>query len=391
MAKENLIVSIWKKDEFANDIAKCAGQKQEMSRLMQSRAYTNQEYNPTFQQIDPSDIRKGFAAKENNIFIIAANNPIEGYSPQETFARTLLAANSAKGSGAKEVIIVLPDLLYGRADRSSDEDPYSMGGKSFSLEVIAKSYYASGIDRILTLHPHSKQTEEIFAKAYSKESSKVISILNPVPVIAHYFISKKLISIEENGKNAVLLVPDKGAVQINEELFNLLSLDGLFIAYCNKKRIKPNDPNSVLVDLNTDADFFYGKDVFFVDDGIDTCGTLAKTFEKVNNARKRVAYSTHAWLSGNLPNDSAQDLMIRSNIDLFVLGNTHPDRIHTINDDLLNNKVVFIDYARYFADAIVNCISKGKNVKEHYSFKSLEELMPKAKLLYGVIDKRTSK
>src|SRR3989338_7407842 len=147
---ENIIVSIWKDDPFAGRIAAAAGQTEDISALMQSRTYLNGEYNPTFQQIDPTDISKGFASKGKNVFIIAVHNPIQGYSSQEVLARTILAAKAARDNDAKKVIAVMPDLLYGRADRSSSEDPKNMGGKSFSLEALAQSL-AWNVDNVLTL------------------------------------------------------------------------------------------------------------------------------------------------------------------------------------------------------------------------------------------------
>ena len=133
---------------------------------------------------------------------------------------------------------------------------------------------------------------------------------------------------------------------------------------------------------------FNGKNVILIDDGIDTGGTLRANFENITNADKRIVYATHAWLAGDLPDDSAQDILLDSNIDVLIFGNTHPDRVHTISDDLLNNKVIFIDYSKYFADAIINCVSKGIDPNKHYSYKNLDELLKKAGHLYDVIDKR---
>ena len=388
---ENIIVSIWKDDPFAGRIAAAAGQTEDISALMQSRTYLNGEYNPTFQQIDPTDISKGFASKGKNVFIIAVHNPIQGYSSQEVLARTILAAKAARDNDAKKVIAVMPDLLYGRADRSSSEDPKNMGGKSFSLEALAQSL-AWNVDNVLTLHPHSKNTKAIFEKVYSRLRSKkqreIVYALSPVPIIAHYLIGEGNIDSSIDGKNAVLLIPDKGAVTMGNDLYERIGLKGLRKEYCDKNRVRPNDPNGVSVKLQSSAGVLEGKDVIFVDDGIDTAGTLVKAMENIPQARSRIAYATHAWLAGEFPDKSVQQRLLYSTIDLLIFGNTHPDRVITINEDLLLKKVIFFDYSRFFADAIVNCVAHHVNPQKHYRFNGLDDVMLRAGTLYNVIDKR---
>jgi len=398
MTNENLIVSIWKKDGLANNIAKYVGQKKEMTSIMQSRNYTNEEFNPTFQQVDPDDLEKGFACKDNRIYIIAPNNPIEGYSPQETFARTQLAANAAKENGAKKITIVMPDLVYSRADRAPSEDPKMMGGKAYALYVLAKTYAAIGVDKVLTINHHSKDTQKIFNHAYHEILNKyehknynVVHDLSPVPIIAHYLMSRGLIDIYSGRNNAVFLDPDRSSKRLLDDLFDMLSLDDIGRVSPKKSRSRANDPDAVSVDYQKYLNLLEGKDVFFIDDGADTMGTMIKTFEPIKKARNRYFYATHLWLAGNLPDDTAQDLLMKSNVDLAMFGNTHPDRIHTLSDDLLNNKVVFFDFSKYLADAIVNHVSKGRNPKKHYFGYDLEDLLEVGSSWYDVIDKRIKK
>jgi len=404
MVNENLIVSIWKKDEFANKIAKAAGQQKELSQIMQSANYKNQEYNPWFQVVSesPENLSGGidahpYTANGNNVYIIAPFNPIEGYTPQEAFARTLLAAGAAKQNSAKKVVVVWPDLIYGRSDRDPIAHPDKMGGKSFSLDILARTYAAIGVDHVLTLHPHSKSTSKIFADAYSEITSQevkgedVITMLSPVPILAHYLVTHEYIKPGQNGENALLLIPDDGAIPINDDLFDTLQLEGLTRVYCDKTRTKPNDANYVSVSLKGSPEVFKDKDVLFIDDAIDTCGTLVESFQHVQNAKSRVMYATHPWLAGNHPDDDAQKRLYDSNLDTIIIGTTHPDRVHTMSDDLLNNKVVFIDYAKYFSDAIVHCLSNGELPDERYSFKNLAHLLQDAGSLYDVVDNRTKK
>lgn len=389
MPNQHLIASIWKTDRFATRIARHLGQKKRISEVMLARDYTNAEFNPTFRPIDKRDLSKGYTSTGNHIYLVGCFNP--RFTPQEIKARVELAAKAAKDTGALSVTAILPDIPYTRADRSSTEDPIKMGGKAFSLEALAEGF-SWHVDRVLTIHPHSKRIYDIFGSVYSKlkghevKGEEIVYALDPSPVVAHYFLDQGFIDSGVNGGNAVFLVPDEGAREINDRVYDYVGLSGLRRVYCSKTREKANDPDYVFVTLGEPTDIFKGMVVIFIDDGVDTGGTFDNTFALVPEAKKRIVYITHPWLKGNYPNDDAQDILLNSNIDLIVFGDTHPDRKDTLNDELLNSKIIFIDYTRYLADAIEYCFKRGKKLAEHYSFGDKDEFDRKVSQLYNVID-----
>lgn len=391
MPNEHLIVSIWKTDRFASRIARIIDQKKIVPAVMQARNYRNEEFNPTFQPMDPDDLSKGFAAKNNHIYILGCFNP--QYTPQELAMRMILAAKAAKDNGALTVTAVLPDMPYARADRSSTDDPRMMGGKSFSLEALAQGF-AWNVDKVLTIHPHSEKVYPIFSKAYTKlqgreiDGGDIIYAVNPAPAIAHYFISSGMINKEDGGANAVFLAMDEGAVEFTNSVVEHTGLKKIQRVFCSKRREKANDPNFVSVTIEEDIDIFKGKDIFEPDDGIDTGGTVIRTNEQIPGAKSRNVYATHAWYSGNYPDDDAQDYLLSSNIDCIVLSNTHPDRKDTLNDNLLLSRIIFLDFTKFIADAMINCLAQGKKLENHYVFKDTDDLLQRAGRLYDVIDPR---
>jgi ribose-phosphate pyrophosphokinase len=185
------------------------------------------------------------------------------------FMELLLLVDTLKRAGANRIIAVIPYFGYGRQDRPS----YRHGPISASL--VATLLEAAGVDRVLTLDLHSRQTEGFFKIGVQNLSS--------VPIFAPLFLDTQ---------DAVVVSPDIGGVTRAQELSQLLRSD---LAIINKSRSPSGEAKVSDVIGNVT-----GKNCILVDDIIDTGGTLCKSAAllKERGARSIVACVSHAVFSG---------------------------------------------------------------------------------------------
>lgn len=180
----------------------------------------------------------------------------------------LLLADIAKRSGSERITAIIPYFGYSRQDRPS----YTFGPISASL--IAKLIETSGVDRVVTVDIHSKQSEGFFK----------IGIKNLDPT--GLFISRF-----KDNKNYIVVSPDIGGLTRAKGFASKLGTD---IAIINKSR----DINGECTMFNIIGDI-KGKDCIIIDDIVDTGGTLCKAAHLLieNGAKSVSACVTHAVFS----------------------------------------------------------------------------------------------
>lgn len=181
----------------------------------------------------------------------------------------LLLADTAKRAGAKRIISVIPYFGYSRQDRHSyKHDP-------ISASLVARLIESSGIDNVITLDLHSKQSEGFFKNGTEN--------LDP---------SQLFISAFNDKKNYIVVSPDIGGLTRAQRMANLLGVD---LAVLNKSRVSSGD--CVMLEVIGNVT---GKDCIIVDDIMDTGNTI---FKAANLLSERGANSvsvciTHAVFSG---------------------------------------------------------------------------------------------
>ncbi|MCF7804161.1 MAG: ribose-phosphate pyrophosphokinase [Candidatus Marinimicrobia bacterium] len=201
-----------------------------------------------------------------DVFLIQSTNP-----PAENIIELLLMIDAAKRASAHRITAVIPYYGYARQDRK--EQPRV----PISARVMATLLTKSGADRVLTMDLHSTQIQGFFDIPFDHLYSKIA-------LMRH---------IREQGLDDVaVLAPDVGSIPMARSYAKLL---GASLAIIDKRRPEPNrsDVMNVIGELD-------GKDIFLIDDLVDTAGTLTTAAEVAmgKGARSVEALATHAVLSG---------------------------------------------------------------------------------------------
>jgi ribose-phosphate pyrophosphokinase len=204
----------------------------------------------------------------------------------------LIMLDAFKRSSARRVTAVIPYYGYARQDRK-DKPRVPITSK-----LVADLITAAGADRVLTLDLHAAQIQGFF--------NIPVDHLFAAPVIVGHL--KKL-----NMEDLTIVSPDAGGVERARAYAKRL---GATLAIIDKRRVAANQTEvmNIIGDVK-------GRNVFVVDDIIDTGGTLIHTVEALlaQGARSINASCTHGVLSG-----PAVDRINKSRIQQVITTNSMP-------------------------------------------------------------------
>lgn len=396
--EDKVFCSVTEYNEFGHKVAEFSRQNEDIDHVMDPKLFSSGEFCPKFK-----------VPLSGKTVYISATPDLE-IGPQAMTMRVCLAADAAKQNGAKEVVLIAPDLNYSRQDRSPRDDK-KLKGQPFSAELQAKFFYSSGIDKILTVHLHSKKIYNIYGNIYGAQEIKafnqnndqskeqieakkedigtsVVYNLNPNPIFAHYFKFNSSLTKEYgpdyDGKDIVFISPDLGA---RYHIFDLRRL--CFFpesSYCNCKKIRgsANNPDDMTIELDEFSPNFDGlenKIIIIGDDMVDTGGTIKNTclalMNNENNGYGKpkgiILEFTHPVLAGKsyrLIQQRVGSIRPRE----IVTTNTHPYIEDRRNPGWKKYSSV-LRLAYLISDAIRDCVEPGISPKEFYKYDSVEELM----------------
>jgi ribose-phosphate pyrophosphokinase len=167
----------------------------------------------------------------------------------------------------------MPYYGYARQDRkSSPREP-------ITSKLVANLLTTAGATRVMTMDLHADQLQGFF--------DIPVDHMQALPLLAKYFIEKGL-----HGDDVVVVSPDIGGVKRARKLAEWLDCK---IAIIDKRRPKPN--MSEVMNLIGEIE---GKTAIFIDDMIDTAGTITNGAEAImaRGAKEAYACCTHAVFSG---------------------------------------------------------------------------------------------
>jgi ribose-phosphate pyrophosphokinase len=204
-----------------------------------------------------------------DVFIINPTNP-----PAENMFEVLLLARAARGSSADRVTLVLPYLGYNRQDRKDKPRV------PISAKVAIDMLKLSDADRVLLVDLHSEATAGYF---------------EPM-VVDHLYGSATGIPYLKTllDKPFVVASPDAGGVARARKYAQHLGNVDLVIF--SKHRLEPGEiANGSIQIIGNVQD----KDVLFVDDMIDSGGTMIEDAKaaKMAGAKRIFAFATHTLFS----------------------------------------------------------------------------------------------
>jgi ribose-phosphate pyrophosphokinase len=202
-----------------------------------------------------------------DVFVLQPTSP----PVNDNLMELLIMLDAFKRSSARRVTAVLPYYGYARQDRK-DKPRVPITSK-----LVADLITAAGADRVLTLDLHASQIQGFF--------NIPVDHLFAAPVIVNH-----LKKIEQ--PDLTIVSPDAGGVERARAYAKRL---GASLAIIDKRRTGANQTE--VMNIIGDVE---GRNVFVVDDIIDTAGTLIHTTEALlkQGAKSISASCTHAVLSG---------------------------------------------------------------------------------------------
>ncbi|OGF62390.1 MAG: phosphoribosylpyrophosphate synthetase [Candidatus Fischerbacteria bacterium RBG_13_37_8] len=240
----------------------------------------------------------------------------------------LIMIDSLKRASADRITAVIPYYGYARQDRKDKPRV------PITSRLVADLLTSAGASRILTMDLHAQQ---------------IVGFFN-IPV-DHLFAAPVMLEaiMKMNLTNIVIVAPDAGAVERARAYAKRLATD---LAIIDKRRVETNKAEvmNVIGEVTN-------KNVFLVDDMVDTAGTLVNAAKalKEKGAIDVYASCTHPVLSG-----PAIERIAQSDIKVMLVSNTIP--VH--EQKLEVGKIKVNSVANLFAKAI-------KNIHEETSISSL--------------------
>jgi ribose-phosphate pyrophosphokinase len=228
----------------------------------------------------------------------------------------LVMLDAFKRSSAKRVTAVIPYYGYARQDRK-DKPRVPITSK-----LVADLLSAAGADRILTMDLHASQIQGFF--------NIPVDHLFAAPVIIRHL---KTLEMED----LTIVSPDAGGVERARAYAKRL---GAALAIIDKRRVAANQAEVVHIIGEVE-----GRNIFIVDDIIDTAGTLIHTLKALldRGAKSVSASCTHPVLSG-----PAIERLNTSEIRSVLVTNTMP----TADKEAECARITTLSIAELLAEAI---------------------------------------
>lgn len=274
----------------------------------------------------------GEDVRGKDCFIVGSTNP-----PAENCFEVILLSRALKGSSADRITLVIPYLGYNRQDRK--DKPRVPISASIIIGMLAT---CSSADRVLLLDVHSEATLGVFDDRGIKVDHLYASIVS-IPYL------KTLLT-----ENLVVASPDKNGGARARAYAKLLGEEGYVLFDKSRTGAGKIDDKTILIIGNVSE-----KNVFFVDDMIDTGGTIIADAKaaKQAGARRIIIFATHAVFS-----QGAVAKLDESEVDEVIITDTishPPEKLKTTR-----LKITTISVANLLARAI-------KNIHEEKSVSSL--------------------
>ena len=240
-------------DKLANDIAEKLGTKVGKSKV---HHFADGEI---LVEIDES-------VRGKDVFIVqSTSNPVT-----ENLMEILVLADALKRASAKQITAIIPYFGYARQDRKAKPR------QPITSKLVADLLTVAGVTRVVTVDLHAAQIQGFF--------NIPVDEMQALPLISNYFKKK-------NMEDICVVSPDHGGATRARKL--AVALDAP-VAIIDKRRPKPN--MSEVMNLIGEVQ---GKTAIFIDDMIDTAGTITNGAAAIIDRGAKEAYAccTHAVFS----------------------------------------------------------------------------------------------
>ncbi|MDY4010441.1 MAG: ribose-phosphate diphosphokinase [Fusobacterium gastrosuis] len=246
----------------------------------------------------------------------------------ENIMELLIFVDALKRASAKTINVIIPYYGYARQDRKSKPR------EPITSKLVANLLTTAGVNRVVTMDLHADQIQGFF--------DIPVDHMQALPLMANYFKERGFC-----GDKVVVVSPDIGGVKRARKLAEKLDCK---IAIIDKRRPKPN--MSEVMNLIGEVE---GKIAIFIDDIIDTAGTITNGADAI---LERGAVEAYACCSHAVFSDPAVERLEKSGLKEVIVTDSIclPERKRI-------GKVKIISVDTIFANAIERIIS-NKSVSE---------------------------
>ncbi len=255
-----------------------------------------------------------------DVFIIQPLSP----PVNDNLMELLIYIDALKRASAGRINAVIPYYGYSRQDRKD------ISRAPITAKLVADLITTAGADRVMTMDLHADQIQGFF--------NIPLDHLTATSVIVEHFSAMEI-------KDLVIVSPDVGSVKRTRKVASMLDCP---LAIIDKRRYAMNQAEVMNV-----IGEVVGKNLFVVDDMIDTAGTMCNSLYALKDmgAEKIYAACTHGILSG----DAIQNLTDAPLDKVFIT-----DTIQLPEEKQID-KIEVISVAGMIAKAI-DRVHKGKSI-----------------------------
>jgi ribose-phosphate pyrophosphokinase len=353
---ELVVVGTESDNPFAIDVAHALGQVEEVADLISLRSFANREFCPSF--IPSNQNEAGFGLENKTVVIVSTAS---GHASRDALAmRTLIVARAARDNGAKDVILIEPDLFYSAQDRGprlsqgemnfnrDARDLAKFDGQAFSARLYAECLREAGVSGTVTIHNHSESVGKEFERCMDWGYHN----LSPDAVFAHYIQDSDVLNVGDNGSNLVICAPDAGAAEFATSMRNALGYQNTKILEFKKERFGERSVKAQVADgSEVDVSDIDGKDVLIVDDMVRTGSTIMECCKRLRegNPRRVVFAVTHFYSS-----DECRAVLSRNILDEIITTNTVPTILNRDMQGRLRKKMVVLKVEKWLAHFVMD-------------------------------------
>jgi ribose-phosphate pyrophosphokinase len=340
-------------EPFAIDVAYTVGQTVDIADLISMKNFANSEFCPRFISDENDFSRIGRKLDGKTVVIVSTSS--RQVSRQTLAMRTMLMARAAKENGAKEVVLVEPDLYYSAQDRGPRRDSGELSlerdeadlkkfdGQPFTARLYAEMLKLAGVDRVLTVHNHSFAVQRMFRDIFDGTFHNLM----PYDIYVDYLKNSDIVHYGPEGEGLALCAPDQGARAFVKEMYAKLGLPKAKFILLDKERSGERD---VQITLHPQSESTFeeirGHDIVLLDDMVRTGSTVVKTGQFLKQIQPgRVVFAvTHFYAS-----EEGRQKMAHTAIDEILTLNTMPTILNRDEQGRLRRKLVVLKIEGWLA------------------------------------------
>ncbi|MEQ8860982.1 MAG: phosphoribosyltransferase family protein [Pseudomonadales bacterium] len=352
-ADDVIVVGNSSDDPFAIDVAFGFGQTTDVADLISLKSFANSEFCPRFISDERDYSRIGRQLEGKTVVIVSSSSRL--VSRQNLAMRTLMIARAAKENGARDVVLVEPDLYYSAQDRGprpelgdrganrDQEDLKKFDGQPFTALLYGQMLKLAGVDAVLTVHNHSHAVQTMFREIFEGRFHNIM----PYEIYVDYLRNSNLVRYGADGEGLALCAPDQGARDFVKALFRHLGLSRAKVILLDKRRSGERKVEITLhPESETTFEEIHGHDVVLLDDMVRTGSTVVKTCEFLKQIQpgRLVFVVTHFYAS-----EEGRQKLASTAVDEILTLNTMPTILNRDEQGRLRRKLVVLKIEAWLA------------------------------------------